>query len=388
MKILIINFEYPPLGGGGGVATRDFAEQLASRHSVHVITTAFKDLPRFEFSEGVTIHRVRVVGRSKLPTASLASLLSFVPAALVAGWRLCRHVSFDVINGQFVVPSGIPAMMLAKIFDIPFVVSFIGGDIYDPSKGVSPHRSVFLRFVIRFIARQAKAATAISSDTKRRAQTLHGVTLPITVTPLGIKAAPIIPKSRAELRLPAEALVAVTVGRLIPRKGYEQLMRVWSKIPNAHLVIIGDGPLIEQLQQQRARLGLVERVHLVGFVPEAIKMSLLAAANLYISASTHEGFGLVFLEAMHAGLPIVATNNGGQTDFLRDGYNALLVPPENDEALAQATARLLDDEGLRERLSAHNKETVTRFYIDETCQKFEAVLQATAQEKHRHENSH
>lgn len=378
MNILIINFEYPPLGGGGGVATRDFAEQLAKRHQVHVITTAFTDLPRFEERGGVKIHRVPVLGRTKLPTASMLSLITFVPAALLAGLRVCRQVPFDVINAQFVVPSGIPAAALARFFSIPFVVSFIGGDIYDPSKGVSPHRFNLLRLIIRAIARRAVAGTAISSDTKRRAQDLHGVTLPITVTPLGVAPTPIAERSRAQLQLPPDVPVAVTVGRLIPRKGYEQLLRIWPQVPRAHLVIIGDGPLLGALQQQCRELKLTDRVHLVGYVSEAHKMSLLKAADVYISASTHEGFGIVFLEAMHAGLAIVATNNGGQTDFLRDGHNALLVPPDNDEELRRATLRLLTDEDLRQALSRTNREEVVQFYIGETCHKFEAVLHAAA----------
>src|SRR5688500_2172334 len=109
MKILIINFEYPPLGGGGGVATQQWAQALAMRHTIDIITTHMHGLPRREVQGKLTIHRVPVLGRQRQQTASLLSLLSFAPAALIAGLRLTARCRYDVLNAQFVLPSGLPA---------------------------------------------------------------------------------------------------------------------------------------------------------------------------------------------------------------------------------------------------------------------------------------
>lgn len=374
MRFLLFNFEYPPLGGGGGVATKQIAEELARRHEVTVITTRYRGLPHRERCNGVDIVRVPVIGRRKMPTASLLSLLTFVPTASVAALWLGWRQKFDVINAQFALPSGIPAAIAAKILSIPLVVSFIGGDIYDPTKGVSPHRHALLRWLIRLISKQAAICTAISRDTQQRAQQLHGVTCEIVVTHLGLIPTVVPPTTRSELGLPADAKVAVTIGRLIPRKSHHLLVEALASIPGVHLYVIGAGPLKKKLNNLVAERELSERVHLVGYVSEERKLQLLRAADLYVSAAEHEGFGIVFLEAMEAGLPIVAVNEGGQTDFLTDGENALLVEPHNQDALTQAIRRLLDDSGLAQRLADNNRQKVKSFYVTHTVKEFEHVL--------------
>lgn len=371
---MIINFEYPPLGGGGGIATAQLAEELSTRHQVHVLTTCYGDLDRVQLINGVTVVRVPVIGRRSLPTASLLSLLSFVPMAVWQGVGLCRKNHFDVINAQFALPSGLVGVILAKCFGLPFVLSFIGGDVYDPSKGTSPHRYWIFRWLIRYLAGAATKRTAISRDTKMRVEQLHGVTQPISVIPIGLKVKKFSPSSREALGLPVGSPIAISVGRLIPRKGFEALIRAWKDIKEGLLVIIGDGPLKDELANLVRQLNLQERVKLLGFVSEDQKQRFLRAADVYVSAASHEGFGIVFLEAMEVGLPIVAINNGGHTDFLTDDRNAVLVPPDNDAIFVSVLRQILADENLRHRLGENNKKEVKNYYLENMVMRFEEIL--------------
>ncbi len=174
---------------------------------------------------------------------------------------------------------------------------------------------------------------------------------------------------RAELGLPADAPVAVAIGRLNDQKRFDLLLEAFravrDELPEAHLVIAGTGKLQSALETQRAALGLERSAHLIGFRRDVA--ALLTAADTLVLSSDDEGLPMVVLEAMAAARPVVATRVGSIDEQVEDGRTGRLVPRRDVPALARALADVLRDRGAARRIGAAARERVERLYPLELC---------------------
>lgn len=383
MRILAFNYEYPPLGGGGGVVFKDLYDELSKRHQVTIVTTHFGDLPRHEVRGTQSIHRVSVWRRTHLSTATMLSMLTYPLTSWRRGRSLLSKGPFDVVTSHFVVPTALSAQVLASSFKVPHVLNVLGGDLYDPSKKQSPHRVPVVRSVVRSCLKRADRVVAGSTDTAENAQRLYRADRSIDVIPLGIVAPELAEASRASLGVGADRFVMATVGRLVARKGLEDLIRVVHELqdPRDLVLVIGEGPAREPLEALVRELGVENKVMFRGRVSEKDKWGLLGISDLYVSTTLHEGFGLVFLEAMHSGLPVVCYDRGGQTDFLEDGKTGLLVPHGKTDAFVDAVRRIKADRALAKACAAFNRERVKAFYIDGYAMRHEELFEEVVREK-------
>lgn len=361
-----MNYEYPPLGGGGGVLTQTLAVELAKRHGgeVTVLTSRAPGLPADSYEGHVRVVRTPVVGRRDQARASLASLLSFVPSGRRTGASLARAHVFDFVHTFFAVPTGPVGASIARRVRCPNVLTVIGADVYDPSR-LSPSRFPPLRALVRRVIRRADAVAAISRDIAGRAHEISGRD-DINVVPCGIATPPLPRRDRGGLGWPDGEFVVVTVARLVRRKALDVLVRAASSIDGVRLEIIGEGPERPALEAA-APAGKV-RFH--GALPEPEVQRRLVSADAFALVSLHEGFGLVYLEAMRAAVPVVAGTVGGQTDVLIDGQNALLVPPGDEGALRGALVRLKSDHDLRVRVRAGGHATAQRYTAEFMAQDY------------------
>ncbi len=177
--------------------------------------------------------------------------------------------------------------------------------------------------------------------------------------------APPYETARGRLGVNPETCLVVGLGRLVPVKGFQVLMKalplIVSAVPSARLLLVGEGPLREDLLAEARALGVGDRLELAG--AQSDPAPFLAAADLVVVPSINEGMGRVLVEAMALGRPVVATRIGGIPAVVADGESGLLVPPDDPPALARAVGELLQDPGLRQRMGEAGRRRADEFSL-------------------------
>ncbi len=361
LRILVLCYEYPPVGGGGGVGAQMYAEAWAAAgNEVLVLTGEAPDRPADTVESGVRVVRVSTPGKKLRATASIPTMAAYLGSAMAWLTRNRNALGrFDVINTHFVVPTGPLGWWASRVLDLPNVLTIIGGDIYDPSKASSPHRHGVLRAMNRRLMNDADRVVAISTDTRGRAQELYSVTRSIEVIPYGFR--PPDSDRQSAGRTDDEGFHLVAVGRLVKRKGFSFLIEAVSRLPDhVNLRLVGDGPLDAELRALARKTGVETRVEFLGFQNRRSILDLMADSDCFVLSSLHEGLGIVVQEAMFSGLPIVATDEGGQVDLVSDGEGGFLVSPGDSGALAAAVKRVMTEPGLAESFGSRNQARISQ----------------------------
>jgi len=165
------------------------------------------------------------------------------------------------------------------------------------------------------------------------------------------------------------------VARLVPQKSHETLLaaasKVLSRAPHTSFLLVGEGPRLDELREEAGRLGIASKVIFAGKRDDVPR--LLRSSDVSALVSTREGFSIFILESLAAGLPVVATDVGGNSEAIEEGHSGFLLPPGDVEGIAQRLTRLMTDERLRERMSEAARRRAERFSLETTARETESL---------------
>jgi glycosyltransferase involved in cell wall biosynthesis len=366
MRVLLLNYEFPPLGGGAGLATASLATHLAHKGvAVDVVTTrspgragARAADASAELPEGVRIYGVRSWRRG-VHQAGMSGAASYLLGALPVVRRLLRRQRYAVVHAYFSLPTG-ALLPVAGLRGVPAVVSLRGSDVpgYDPRLR---RAHALLLPLTRRIWREADRLVVVCESLGQLARRTQP-DLRYVVIENGVDVNVFRPPARGRNGADGQPLRCIAVARLIERKGLAVLIEALRILGPEHvrLQIVGSGPAERGLRDLTARLGLEQAVQFTGPLERAEVAEHCRAADLFTLVPHQEAFGNAFAEALASGLPIVGTDVGGIPELVRHGENGILVPPDDPAAVARAIQRFASDPALRAAMGAVNRARAER----------------------------
>jgi glycosyltransferase involved in cell wall biosynthesis len=362
MKLAIMVPRFPPRWlAGTELATANIARHLAKRgHEVHVITLWDRGLPAYSLQEGVHLHRV------SFPGVTVVGVVYLRLKVLL----LLKKLDPEIVHAQG-AGLGICGYLAKKLFKKPYVIWWRTGKPLPPE--------LLDTNCSRLVLRSADAVITLTEEMKIQIQkTCSGN---VFVIPNGVELSEFegTPRElgREKLGINPEEKILLFVGSLRPVKGLRFLIEAMSIVgrlhPEARLLIVGGGKERPRLEDLARRLDLERTVDFIGEVPHREIASYLAAADMFVLPSLSEGFPNVLLEAMAAGLPIVATNVNGMPEIVEDGSNGFLVDPGDPAAIADRVLALLGDAQISQRISGNNREKTKHYTWASTVDRLEEV---------------
>jgi len=360
VKILILNHEFPPLGGGAGRASYYIAKELVKMgEAVDVLTTSNGLLPNFEIMHGINVYRIYGRRRSTLDNNVIITTCSYLLIGTLKALRLLKRNRHDVIFSFFSIPAGLVGVILRFLFRIPVIVSLRGSDVPFHNPDEFRLQILALRPLIKLIWKRSSRVVALSEGLRNTARkTLPKCRYDIVHNGVDIELfRPIGTRTVSD----TNGVRLITVSRLVECKGIQYLFRALAELcsevddnSKLKLLVVGEGNYRGKLEDLVEKLNLERIVKFYGFCPNEKLPELYNQADVFVLPSLTESFGQVFGEAMACGLPIIGTNVGGIPEVVIDRENGLLVQPGDVAGLKKALGLLINNEMLRRAMRGKN----------------------------------
>jgi len=381
-RILLINHEYPPLGGGAGNTTRHIAAGLARLgHQPCVITGAWAGLPAIEETDGVMIRRI-ALPREDLRNVRTGEAVRFMTSAMITAANLHKQWKADAALAFFTWPSAPVGWFMKTSRRVPYIVALQNGDVpqREPEDHSWTHR--LNDRAVKFLWRNAGAVIASSQALAEEARAFAPQQR-IDVIPGGAHVEGITPKedyaAQDEVRL-------LYVGRLEKHKGLDVLLPALAKLTSAlkwKLRLVGDGPEWPAIAAQAARFALIDRIELCGWQGWNTLPEMYRNADIFVLPSHADDMPAALLEAMATGLPVVATRVAGAGEAVLHGQTGMLTTPGDSDALADALTGLMVEPTRWEPFGRAGRARVESYYSWKNVAQtwIDIIEQAIAQEK-------
>jgi len=368
MKILMLNYEFPPLGGGASPMTYHLSRELIKLGAyVDVVTMSYRGLKKFEKIEGINVYRIPCM-RSKKEICYTHEMLSYDISALFFILRLIKKKSYDINHTHFVIPCGLVSYLLKKFRDIPYVITSHGSDVpgHNPDRFSLQHK-LFKPFWRRVVE---NADQIIVPSDYLKNLILRNIDVDnITIIPHGIYFESFRPREKQKKILLAS--------RLFKMKGFQYFLDAIKDLDiDYEINIVGDGPYKEELMKKAKKIK--PKVNFVGWLDNHSReyRRFFEESSLFVFPSSQESFGRVLLEAMAAGCAIMGSNTAGCPEVLGDA--GILVNPKDPEEIRETLLMLIENDNLRRNLAKKARKRVEeKFSWEKTAKRYLEVYEKT-----------
>ena len=370
--LMIISFFYPHLGGAEQQALQ-LAEQLIRRGvQVCVLTRKFKGLPSHEVVRGVPVYRA-------IRTLPWGKWFALTYMFSVFWFLLKKRHTYDIIHCHLLQGFHSPAAILMKALFKKKVIIKVGATGL-LSDFIMIKKVLLGDWLLRRILGADRVIT-VCSPSSAEALAVGFSPMQVTHIPNGVDTGFFKPAPVTENRQ-----TITFAGRLDYMKGVHILLEGFKQLrdemKNVQLTIIGDGPDREKLQNCAREKGISDAVNFCGEAEEIVPY--LQQSAVFVLPSFSEGLSNVLLEAMACGLPVVATRVGGTIDLVQDGFNGILIEPDNAGQLYQAMKKILQDKDLAKALGVQARKTAAeKFSLKSVTEQYVSLYQTLVPARNR-----